>query len=373
MLRLAFRLIPPRRQVLVSGWPDREGNAVALIRYIARTGTERRLIWLVGNGFRVNRAEHVWSVYVRIRRKYSLLGVWAYLRSDVICFTHGLYQSPSPARGRVIINLWHGDGPKRSANVEFEASPRASAVVAQTVLWGTTKAAELRMPASSVIVSGNPRVDDFYEPISDSSRLALSEIFGSRYLVWMPTYRESNGAGGRGWRDAQKLSHAGTLTDLALQISDPDQEGGIRIAVRPHPMDVDSYADIRGLTIVTDQILDQLQISLYQFLGQSSGLITDYSSTWTDYLILDRPIILFCPDLDEYAQTRGFNIPDLKLVAPGELVTRAQELVPLIKDIHCGRDTTSARRHDVSKKIGAVTAQGASARLWEAIQALRSS
>jgi CDP-glycerol glycerophosphotransferase (TagB/SpsB family) len=62
-------------------------------------------------------------------------------------------------------------------------------------------------------------------------------------------------------------------------------------------------------------------MSLYQFLGACDGLISDYSSVWVDFLATGRSIALYCPDIDAYRATRGFNAPDLAEVAAGLLIT----------------------------------------------------
>jgi CDP-glycerol glycerophosphotransferase (TagB/SpsB family) len=57
-------------------------------------------------------------------------------------------------------------------------------------------------------------------------------------------------------------------------------------------------------------------------------LITDYSSAMFDYAILDRPIVVFAPDWEEYRTTRGayFDIftegPGVVLVTEAELIKR---------------------------------------------------
>ena len=44
---------------------------------------------------------------------------------------------------------------------------------------------------------------------------------------------------------------------------------------------------------------------LYYFMNKTSALISDYSSTFLDYLILNRPIALTIDDAEAYNKNRG--------------------------------------------------------------------
>jgi len=61
-------------------------------------------------------------------------------------------------------------------------------------------------------------------------------------------------------------------------------------------------------------------------------LITDYSSTMLDFSLLDKPILLFPYDFDEYKRVRGmyYNLED---IAPGPLIFTFQELIDNIRNI----------------------------------------
>jgi CDP-glycerol glycerophosphotransferase (TagB/SpsB family) len=167
------------------------------------------------------------------------------------------------------------------------------------------------------------------------------------------------------------LSDTGQLASLGSHARAAADLHGVSIVVKPHPMDRDTYAGIPGLRTVDDAALNEIGISLYQVVGASSGLITDYSSIWTDYLVVDRPVLLFCPDYEEYAATRGFNVPDLRAVAPGPVVTDIEALADFVSDVAAGRDPHRSRRHALAGQIGGVTEPGASERLWQAISDLR--
>src|SRR5690606_12852758 len=79
--------------------------------------------------------------------------------------------------------------------------------------------------------------------------------------------------------------------------------------------DVSGYPDIRDLYLISDL------------------LITDYSSVFFDYAILNRPILFFMYDLEVYRdQLRGFYI-DIEQDAPGPIVQTEADLFAAINDL----------------------------------------
>ena len=60
-------------------------------------------------------------------------------------------------------------------------------------------------------------------------------------------------------------------------------------------------------------------------------LITDYSSTLTDFAILERPIFLFAYDYEEYFRTRGLYMR-LEDLLPGYVCRSEEELIEHIEN-----------------------------------------
>jgi CDP-glycerol glycerophosphotransferase (TagB/SpsB family) len=84
-----------------------------------------------------------------------------------------------------------------------------------------------------------------------------------------------------------------------------------------------------------DRILDcqDLNIDVFQSLCISNAIITDYSSIAIEYLPLNRPIIFYLFDQEEYDKNRGieFNYYD-ESISPGPVVKTIDELLDVCKD-----------------------------------------
>lgn len=79
--------------------------------------------------------------------------------------------------------------------------------------------------------------------------------------------------------------------------------------------DASAYPDIRDLYLISDL------------------MITDYSSVFFDFAVLNRPIVFFMYDLEQYRdQLRGFYI-DIEKEAPGPIAETEDELFDAIKKL----------------------------------------
>lgn len=83
----------------------------------------------------------------------------------------------------------------------------------------------------------------------------------------------------------------------------------------------------------------------------SDVLITDYSSVMFDYAILDRPMILYTYDLDEYRdKLRGLYV-DIEDNAPGPILFTSKEVENAILNLKQTEDETSILRKKFQEKF----------------------
>ena len=368
LLRAALKVTPALHHAVVTGFPDDEGNSVEMVRALAdhlpvywlTSDSPDTVEWLL--------PEEETAYAVRRLRKDSVGAYLAYVTARYVFFTHGLYGSPQPPRHKTFVNLWHGDGPKRSKRF---ANVRSTFAVAGTELWGRQRPVYFGVSEDGVLVTGHPRVDQFARPPGDDTMRELGLNPRNPLVLWMPTYRRTEYRGRRmatvrNWTDAEELSQTGSVRRIAQQMAEVALGLGVTVAVKPHPLDADNYAAL-GLPVVNSEDLRRGRITLYQLMGRSDGLVTDYSSVWTDYLAMDRPIGFYCPDLDEYEANRGLNVEGYPDLIPGPLLGSVSDFEHFLRECLSESSESRDRRARSKELIGAETRLGASDRLLAAL------
>jgi CDP-glycerol glycerophosphotransferase (TagB/SpsB family) len=320
--------IPPRTLALVTtliGWAERA--VVVKSGVVIRTGQDfddqglemaqalhaaglGPLAWLVKGTRQVpTNVQRRLPPDVRLVDAGSLRGLWTFLRARVVVHTHGLYGIPPRSRRQLYINLWHGWGSKELAVRPPVAARQSDVVTVCSASGQRAVAAAWGLDPSAVVVTGLPRNDVLVATGSRPRPDALNRVMttGVPLVLWLPTYRRST---------IGELRVDGIPFDNDFQLPDCHRadiealaEGlGVHIILKTHPMSAVCEPGTSGrVTVWEQQDLLAAGLSLYELMGQADLLVTDYSSVWVDYLLLDRPIVFVAADDDEYAATRGHD------------------------------------------------------------------
>ncbi len=336
LLHVLLVIVPSRRQVMVTAYPRDEGNAVEVVRaLVARY--RGRIVWVdAPDGARLA-ALGLDTERIDRAPKRSARTLLRFVRSEAVFHTHGIFGCPRPVRGKAHINLWHGDGPKSYAG----APVPSSYLVSGSGVFGRRLAEVFGVDTSDLLLTGLPRTRQLQEPC-DAACLTKLGIDPTRpFVVWMPTVRQFGAAG----RNAARVDTTDPDGDAGLAgLIQPGtavlSAAGIQVVVKPHPIDLVSRT-LAGFASVSDADLIAAETTVYSFLGASAGLITDYSSVWTEYLALDRAIGFFTPDLEAYLGGRGV-MPGSTHELPGPTLSSSDDFAGFAHAVLGGADPDGA-------------------------------
>ncbi|MGI9288761.1 MAG: CDP-glycerol glycerophosphotransferase family protein, partial [Pseudomonadales bacterium] len=157
---------------------------------------------------------------------------------------------------------------------------------------------------------------------------------GKQVFVYMPTFRDDN-------RPAYPYSWE-ALDEVAGR-------KGIRILARLHPVDTAIPSKQQSNRFINIRLHDQTS-DLYQLFGKVDCLITDYSSVVYDFMLLRKPIIFFCPDLNDFLRNSRSFCFDYQDVTPAPKVKTLAELESIIKKI-VDNDSELARWHEQYEQV----------------------
>ena len=175
-----------------------------------------------------------------------------------------------------------------------------------------------------IIEEGYPRNDrlvtaDVLEKARAKDRVGMFGI-GKKVILYAPTWRDNQYTSGVGYTYKPEI-------DFDLLREELGDEYVILFRAHylvAHNFDFDRYEGFIYDVSDYDDINDL-------FLA-SDILVTDYSSVFFDYANLDRPMVFYMYDLDQYKdEIRGFYTDLYEL--PGPIVTTEKSLIGAIKGL----------------------------------------
>ncbi len=217
-------------------------------------------------------------------------------------------------------------------------------------------------PEERILVTGFPRNDALLRDVP-GERIGVNEEALEEFIqattdgdvfLYAPTYREAYGE-----RNGIPFAEIDLpLAELNALLGEHDAH----LFISPHPATTFDQ-DVRSLENVS---LLETGGDLYPFLKRCDALITDYSGIFYDYLLLDRPVIFYAPDLKAYASDRGLYF-DYEEHVPGPIATDSKEFVTSVREILDGVDEYDDKRELVRTEFYDDPDENASERVYRAV------
>jgi len=198
-------------------------------------------------------------------------------------------------------------------------------------------------------ITGYPRNDMLF---CTDSRNKLEKIIGKirqKYIIiYMPTYREHSY---RFFKNGENTFIPNMPDFDEIDFNVFLKRNDILFLHKMHSVQKDgaAFSDTNNVMQLTDTMLDEQQIDLYEVLNATDCLISDYSSVIIDYLLTGKPIIHTPTDLETYEETRGIMMAPYDAWATGEVVLDYANLKNAIGDALWGEDKYERDREKIRK------------------------
>jgi hypothetical protein len=344
-LEVANRVVPktPDRVVLHSTIDLEDGVLAVADELSSRGWTPTILLERPDRAAQVR--EHT-AGKVRTVAKKSARGVLQYLTARYVVTTYAVFGDTRPPGSQVLVNIWHGDPPSGKVIARFfpgRGGLRCTYTPVTSTLGRAFRATEFGLHPMQVPVVGAARNDRMLRADARAVRRAvLGEAADRPTFLWLPTFRESVLG-----TISISAAHPGVPFSAAdLQRLDRWLvESGATVVIKLHPHDAATFSgDYRAIRVLTQDQMEQLGLTMYTMLPAFDGLLTDVSSVWVDYLLLDKPMVFAFPDIDEYRAGRGLSIEPFEDWVPGPFVRDIDGLVGALGDLVAGRDPMAHER-----------------------------
>jgi CDP-glycerol glycerophosphotransferase len=280
-------------------------------------------------------------------------GISRILRAGVWVTSAGLpAYGTGLSKGRLIINLWHGIPLKRIVLLETRVSAlkrlyfRSVFSDNYTHVLATSKELAPIMEQSfgvsenKIRIWGQPRCDCLWEQPQDDLRVRWGLDQTEKLILYAPTFRDHEPVRLFPFEDYDKERLEAFL-----------QKEHLTIALRTH---IKETADVGAYTGGRVRLFNEEQVEdVMEYLNQFDALITDYSSIFLDFLLLDRPLIFLDYDRETYFQQRGFLF-DYDEVTPGIFPASLVEFMDGLHRIFSGepsKDPFAAKRKAVRQRM----------------------
>ena len=379
MFYWAFCYLPIDKKIIVFRTEiDFWDNGWAFYQFLKNTPKAHKFkfIWLVDNPSAFSNSKR--TKFVSFGSVGTHIIAYYYIaKSQYIFFTHGMGLVPlKKKKGQIVINLCHGCGIKSGKGVSKKLRANFDWAIVTSKFFIESQANFLHCDKQLILPLGFPRNDLLLHNIGlNRNNPLVKEMNFRKVVLWMPTYRAAK---------LLKLSEMASDNSTGLPLLDDDnkilafnnflRENQVVVILKIHYLQADKKSfnkEYSNIVVIKDNDLVEKHLQLYQVVGYTDALLTDYSSISTDYLLTDKPMGFILDDMDHYVKDRGFVFDDVTSIMPGEHIYNKEQLYGFINAVVNDIDTHKEWRADVRARMHDYTDDNSSQRIAEYLNLLK--
>ena len=349
-------------EIVFASSPDFSGNPKALFMYMINHGYNEKyhITWMFEkpeNYFEFDipnvSSEIIWNKK-GIRKPAAQK---AAMSAKYIFFSHNVNWVRKFGEDQNFINLWHGCGYKADMKSDKRKIYYDYLMVTGRKYIDIFREV-LKKPDGNILDLGYPR-NEFL--LSDTSGAGVfldtlkQQAGAEKCIFWMPTYRKSvlgrlSSDTGLSETELPILTDAGAMREIDEWCRNKE----VILVLKQHFLQseyIERFKDLSNMVLLNDDMLREQGVELYELLGKSDALLTDYSSVAIDYMLTDKPIGYTLDDFEGYEQARGWSFDNVKEYMPGHHIYDLEGMKSFIDDVATGLDPHAEWRSEIKNEV----------------------
>lgn len=362
------KLIPVKEQILLESAPDFSDNTYSLYLEMLKNNYQKKykIIWLITND-NIKEAFYRNDIsYFNINKKGFInnLKLQYLINTSKFIITCNRFYKRKTNR-QTIIYLNHGQPLKDCSKLKMNFGD-ADASVTSSKFFVEKNSQALNTAKERFVIFQPPRNDGLLN--KEIKAKEIMNFSNQKLVIWLPTFR--NHADGKRV-DSDFVMPLGI--PIVYDIKELEKlnkylkERNITVILKPHfaanlgDLKAKTYSNFK---IIYNDDLAKHNITLYELLGDSDALITDYSSVYYDYLITKKPIALTLDDFKEYEEKTGFAY-NYKDIMKGDYIYNTKDFYKFFDNLSKEKDESKEERLKIIKKLGFDTEGNYSKKLFD--------
>ncbi len=250
------------------------------------------------------------TVWQGFKKMISFMAMYPSIKTVVICDNFLPVASCNKKKKTRVIQLWHGPGAFKkfgyNTTEDIPANYRGNVFENNDIITVSGEAcvrhfSTAMQAGGRVFPVGISHTDRLFnlayiEQCKDKLRYEYPDSAGKKIVLWAPTFRGNAG-------------NPTVAGELYIDNMIAEMMFGIDVyiikSIHPH---------VTG---------EKPRMTTDELIACADVLITDYSSVFFEFLIMDKPIVFFAPDFEEFYSKRGFYLEYEDL--PGDIITGSDD------------------------------------------------
>lgn len=299
--------------------------------------------------------------------------------AKIIFTTHASYK---PSKKHIHYQLWHGGSTKKMGAMEHGITEvfkpakswlEVDYIMSYSETYTTFLNACMVTDPKKYVISGAPRNDLL---LSYNGKEGIKKVFGNNFadsnLIWFaPTFRDYFGKS----QGDKKFHNPFGFDAFNVDTFDKFLESlNSKLILKPHPHEelliLEYFKDFpsRNMVILRTDDMLRYELDFYELLNSAEMLITDYSSLFYDFLLLNKPIIFTPVDVERYEIDRGFLMESYIDYVPGPIALDQESLQKEIEKCFSDKEYYKDRRNWMLSFHHRYKDANSSARIFEFIE-----